>query len=685
MNNREQLNDSGKHDHVALIAWGLLVLAFVVRVMALGRADLWGDEILFAQRSSPPLSLGEVLTAHWKNFPQMPYLPLPSMIQNVVLHLLQSLTGGDVLHHAAAQRLPSALFGSATVPIFYLLARRLLNARTALMAAAMLCFFYFPNYYSREARFYAQLLFFTVLTAYFFVRVLQTGRLGRGSAVGLAIGSFGASQSMMPGLLFPGALFGLTLLSVLSSKQPEPLRTEGGRRVLWGMLISIGVGLLPIVPFALEYLTEGMALAPAETPSLPVLLNDLFGHMFMGATTTGLMVTWLFLLTGILFFLRRGEWVFEHRLLALATGLVFLVTLITTLKNQYYNPRTFYSITAFVYLFFATGLVGSIHWLGAKLHIGERVASRLVGVLAAALIGLHAVYFVPLGWSLKARANNYGEVARWLNTNLPPNTPYLLESAYQMRFVGNFYEVPGHVGATPYVHGPGKGEMAKLRRFQRAFLEQFPETYYVASALHQPIWEWPDEYFAQKEVIENHPLRRLYALGLMGASYNNRKNAYWTPIYYNTRDDLRLRRRAMGRPVLPDWSDWKCLALGRQPDGRVVYARAVKGPRGTIGLEKLQGGEVVVELDIRGAVQSSSESCEVVIQGNNKILGGRRVKGGTFWALKTEPIALRKPLTEITVSVPSGRETVLGVIIQDLQYRVIKEQNVDKKPQAAKP
>jgi mannosyltransferase len=73
-------------------------------------------------------------------------------------------------------RLPSALAGIASVPMLYIVGRRLLPAGAAVAAAALLAFSPTHVYYSHEARSYTLTIFLVLLSSYFFIRAVEQGR-----------------------------------------------------------------------------------------------------------------------------------------------------------------------------------------------------------------------------------------------------------------------------------------------------------------------------------------------------------------------------------------------------------------------------------------------------------------------------------------------------------------------------
>lgn len=73
-------------------------------------------------------------------------------------------------------RLFSAIFGVATIWALYLLANELLSRRAAIFSALLATISPFAVQYSQEARMYAMLVFFILISAYFFVKGIKTDK-----------------------------------------------------------------------------------------------------------------------------------------------------------------------------------------------------------------------------------------------------------------------------------------------------------------------------------------------------------------------------------------------------------------------------------------------------------------------------------------------------------------------------
>ena len=73
-------------------------------------------------------------------------------------------------------RLPAAVFGIASIPVIYLVARKLVGGEAALASAAILAFSPTHVYYSQEARSYTMTILLVMVSSWFFVRAVEENR-----------------------------------------------------------------------------------------------------------------------------------------------------------------------------------------------------------------------------------------------------------------------------------------------------------------------------------------------------------------------------------------------------------------------------------------------------------------------------------------------------------------------------
>jgi len=154
--------DAGNASALPLLILLTLAAAWL-RLSHLGSKSLWLDEgATFA-----------LARASWRHFWWVWWYG-EANLQTVYFLLMRGWVQGG--QSEAWLRLPSALFGIASVPMLYVLARRLVPASAALASAALLAFSPSHVYYSQEARSYTLTLFLVLLSSLFFVRAVEEGR-----------------------------------------------------------------------------------------------------------------------------------------------------------------------------------------------------------------------------------------------------------------------------------------------------------------------------------------------------------------------------------------------------------------------------------------------------------------------------------------------------------------------------
>ncbi len=141
----------------------LTIIAAWLRLSHLGSKSLWLDE-------GATVALAR---ASWRHFVWVWWYG-EANLQTVYFLLMRGWVHGGLSE--AWLRLPSALFGIASVPLMYTVARRLVSEGAALAAAALLACSPTHVYYSHEARSYTLTIFLVLLSSYFFVRAVEEGR-----------------------------------------------------------------------------------------------------------------------------------------------------------------------------------------------------------------------------------------------------------------------------------------------------------------------------------------------------------------------------------------------------------------------------------------------------------------------------------------------------------------------------
>jgi mannosyltransferase len=141
----------------------ITVIGGLLRVFALGDKGMWLDETFSVWLASH--SVVDIL--HW-----MVKIDQHPPLYYLLLHYWIALNGDTPFD----VRLLSALFGAGTIPVIYLIGKRLSGVMMGLAAAVLLAFSLFNIYYAQETRMYTLLMFNAAVAIYALVRLLTDSR-----------------------------------------------------------------------------------------------------------------------------------------------------------------------------------------------------------------------------------------------------------------------------------------------------------------------------------------------------------------------------------------------------------------------------------------------------------------------------------------------------------------------------
>ncbi len=173
------IRDSSPRERTPWIALAaLMTLAAVLRAIGLD-GGLWLDEIL-TLIDSVRQPVVRIMTTFPSNNQHTLY--------SVLAHASIALFGDE----AWSLRLPAALFGVATIPALYFLAREFVGRAEALLGCLLLAVSYHHVWFSQNARGYTMLALFTVASTLLLLRGLRSGRAGYYVAYGItaALGAY---------------------------------------------------------------------------------------------------------------------------------------------------------------------------------------------------------------------------------------------------------------------------------------------------------------------------------------------------------------------------------------------------------------------------------------------------------------------------------------------------------------
>jgi mannosyltransferase len=202
----------------------VLVIAAVLRFYSLGRSSFWIDEASSVALVSMP----------WRKFLHT----LWTYEANMTLYYLLLRAWMHMGTSEAMLRALSALFGVAGVGALYVLGRRLVAPKAALLAAALLAVNVLHIQTSQDTRAYTLVVLLVILSTHAFVNAVEAPERTRGWVIYVAL-----SVLSVYAHLFAVLVIGAQWLAAGTGR----LRRIGARRV---MAIAAGLG-LPLVPLGL--------------------------------------------------------------------------------------------------------------------------------------------------------------------------------------------------------------------------------------------------------------------------------------------------------------------------------------------------------------------------------------------------------------------------------------------------
>jgi mannosyltransferase len=423
----------------------ILFLGAFLRIYQLGTESLWLDEVVSGNFAR--LSLSEIIEASKtdNNFPSY-YL---------ILHYWVALFGDS----EASLRLPSALFGILAVFVVYKVGELLFSRGTGLMASLILAVSRFHISYSQEARVYELMALLTLLSFYFFIKLLEGHN--RAAQVGYVLFTSALMYSHVYGLfvvLTQNLYFATMFLLGRAFGWSDEARIGLGRWiVLQALLLAIFIpGLVLLAGWFL--LSQGQEYRSwLEPPSLWSVFADLVEYSGSAQLLVLLLAFSLLAAVGLV---RSGV---SGKLYLLLLWLLVPLALpigISIFSTPMFHNRYAIVATPALYLLAAKGVeVASGAFSGAFSGKFARFSSASIVWLAAAAV----LILVSIGglWGYLRTVHDSGyfntlnkaqarEVAQYVDAHAQPDDLVLLYPGYNT-FVFDHYSERTDIKTEPLV------------------------------------------------------------------------------------------------------------------------------------------------------------------------------------------------------------------------------------------
>lgn len=365
---------------------GVTAVGLGLRLISLD-SDLWLDEVT-PIRDYGPASAWQVLIS---------YISSNNHLLNTLLGKLSIAALGE---REWTIRLPAVIFGTATVPVLYWIARQAATRRVALAAALLLATSYHHIFFSQNARGYSGYLFFSLLASGFLIKGLLNGHASAWSLYVMAM-VLDFATLLISGFVFAAHVLVMGAATLRVKYQNGPWRPLLKRLLAVSTITALlGFQLYAVVlpwmyvsmrvvysdpstgfsPFSRELLAE---LARGLSPGFATGL--LFGTLpFLAISGAGYVVLW------------RRHWMLVS---ALSLPLILQAALLVG-RGLTFSPRFFILALPLAMLVGAQGLdraaVLGTRLLGRDARVARNVMGMLVALLTLiSLASLPRYYSVP--------------------------------------------------------------------------------------------------------------------------------------------------------------------------------------------------------------------------------------------------------------------------------------------------
>jgi hypothetical protein len=598
---------------------GLIGVAAFFRLYELGLSAFRGDEILLwdlALRKVPPMLL---LTQWFEVSGAAGQMPMPAYLIQQFL----ALAGWPITPWFV--RFPCAFFGILTVPVVFFGGRRWFGTSFGLLLAALLSVNSFHIATSREAYFYSTLILGYFLyfwcSATIIERLLTGQALTRGDLAVLGAALFFTAYSQITGLLLclAAAVLFFGVLALRQRKTPVFKRNLISLTMVHAVLLTpVALASWGLRPLLSQIMANRDLAAQASAISGRSLLGGVIEAMEQFSWGwTGFRIALLLLVVGgaIFAFIRnreiRGLW-----LLYFILAEIVLFSASRKAAGASCEARYMSASFPFFLAVLAYGLLESPKAM-AGVWLKPNFLKDLTSVFCVCGLGA-CLYPAYLQTQLTGKPAPYYDIVRWCDSNLPRNTPVLVD-----RWFEPWNELKAHPSTNVIFTFTIPNEPVDVylkyhwRETAEDFLRKYPDAAYLEIAKSYwkvpgiGPWEWPRQYFSRHVVFANEAGLKLRKLGLAnrGDFYNANSNWLVCEMFYNTRDDVLAKARQAGAKSLvlygPDWGYTKLWPQIQDfRDWRVLSGQA------SLDVYNLTDAPRSLKLKLRGVAVNGSKQVE---------------------------------------------------------------------------
>jgi 4-amino-4-deoxy-L-arabinose transferase-like glycosyltransferase len=483
----------------------------------LGSRGLWGDEvwqISWARQQSLPETFvrftifGDTHRALKENNLRS----LVVSLDNQPLHFLLTNLSTQVRSTEFWIRFPSAILGAAAVLMMFLLASNLFDWGVGLVAAVLLAFAPYHVWYAQDARAYSALIFYSLLSLYFFFEILErpSPKSWFGLTLATTLNLYNHLLALGPFIIVSLMAAGLTiawwLRGRLAMVDSDVAALRSRRRSVWAVWSSLllsAIIALPVIAKTPIFLRFG-GLVPGQNVRFHLtrrFLESLFG-VFGGGEGV---YFWVFAILSIIGLGAAVARRFRFGTLTLIWILLPLIALGIFQPRRFVPMRYLLFIQPLFLLMVALGSLQVIRLLGRVKDIvlpGMPFRNRAISWLPVGFVlGMIGLTIFPLTWKVywTEKGNDWSGICSYLHRWVRPGDAVIGDDyafsvmdqwGYAMRNGVALIRSDGHVFDKPQDFGRNVWYIAlDARRQQRqgvslqADFERIPKAAYSKSGL----------------------------------------------------------------------------------------------------------------------------------------------------------------------------------------------------------
>ena len=301
----------------------LVIVGTALRLYHLDFNSIWLDEAsTYAFTLQPAGEYWNLLTSLGEVHPPLFYL-----FEKLALPLGKS---------EVALRIVPAVFGIATIPLFYMVGRKLVDDRVGLLMAVLITFSPFHIQYSQDARMYTVFLFFVALSLVFYLEAMKTGAFWQWT--GFAVASSLVVWTHFFGFILFGALVLYALSAYLVKKQN--LRNPGISVVIF---LVISSPLFMVAAGIASHRIGDTLPTWGYTGDLFILKTIITVFSITPETLLGFIILFTIGLAW-LYFEKRDVWIFIIAVIAISLAIGYFLSF-----HMPIDPRYFIFLLPFIY------------------------------------------------------------------------------------------------------------------------------------------------------------------------------------------------------------------------------------------------------------------------------------------------------------------------------------------------